>query len=258
MQARPFSFLFAITYFGARFKGWAVQPGQPTVQGKLEKVLRFVLGHDDFTILGSSRTDAGVSCRSGFVQIFLREKVDLEVLLPQLNQNLGGDIKLNSVREVSRDFNLIQAVKRKTYRYFFSDSASFHPFASAFLTPVSEINSLERMQENATRFIGNHDFRAFCKASENKTDYEREILEASVYLSEDFQGGFFPEKVYCFEVTGTGFLHHQVRKMVSAIWFFSPEEIQSRLENPTSEWESVPTAPANGLVLWQTVLDLER
>ncbi len=258
MQARPFSFLFAITYFGARFKGWAVQPGQPTVQGKLEKVLRFVFGHDDFTILGSSRTDAGVSCRSGFVQIFLREKVDLEVLLPQLNQNLGGDIKLNSVREVSRDFNLIQAVKRKTYRYFFSDSASFHPFASAFLTPVSEIISLERMQENAAQFIGNHDFRAFCKVSENKTDYVREILEAKVYQSVDFQGAFFPEKGYCFEVTGTGFLHHQVRKMVSAIWFFSPEEIQSRLENPTSEWESVPTAPANGLVLWQTVLDLER
>ena len=258
MQSRPFSFLFAISYFGARFKGWAVQPGQPTVQGKLEKVLRFVLGHDDFTILGSSRTDAGVSCHSGFVQIFLREKVDLEALLPQLNQNLGGDVKLNSVREVSRDFNLIQAVKRKTYRYFFADSGSFHPFASAFLTPVSEINSLEKMQVNASCFVGKHDFRAFCKVSENKTDYEREILEASVYLSEEFQGGLFPEKVYCFQVTGTGFLHLQVRKMVSAIWHFSPEEIQFRLENPASEWEAVPTAPSNGLVLWETVLDLEH
>jgi tRNA pseudouridine38-40 synthase len=114
------------------------------------------------------------------------------------------------------------------------------------------------MQENATQFIGKHDFRAFCKVSENKTDYVREILEAKVYQSVDFQGAFFPEKVYCFEVTGTGFLHHQVRKMVSAIWFFSPEEIQSRLANPERKWESIPTAASNGLVLWQTVLDLER
>jgi len=258
MLSRPYTYLFSISYFGARFKGWAKQKGQPTIQEKLEKVLRYVLGHEDFTTLGSSRTDAGVSCRSGFVQIFLREKVDFEALLPQLNLNLGGEIKLNSVREVSRDFNLIQAVKRKTYRYFFSASASFHPFASAFLTPVSEFNSLHQMQENANHFIGKHDFRAFCKVSENKTDYVREILEAIVYQSVDFQGAFFPEKVYCFEVTGTGFLHHQVRKMVSAICFFSPEEIQSRLANPEQECESVPTASSHGLVLWQTVLDLEH
>jgi tRNA pseudouridine38-40 synthase len=256
MQSRPFSFLFSITYFGARFKGWAVQPGQPTVQGKLEKVLRFVLGHDDFTVLGSSRTDAGVSCRSGFVQIFLREKVELEVLLPDLNLNLGGEIKLNSVRKVLRDFNLIQSVKRKTYRYFFSDSKEFHPFASSLITQVFKINALPQMQENTSMLIGKYDFRAFCKVSENKTDYEREILEAKVYQSKDFNGDFFPENVYCFEVTGTGFLHHQVRKMVSAIWYLTPQEISQRLEKPSENWENIPLASANGLVLWETVLEL--
>ena len=152
-------------------------------------------------------------------------------------------------------FNLIQSVRQKTYRYFFSDSASFHPFASAFLTSVSQINPLEQMQENASLFVGKHDFRAFCRLSGNKADYTREILEAKVFETEAFSTEFSSEKTYCFEVTGTGFLYYQVRKMVYAIWYFSPEEIKSRLENPTHEWETVPTASANGLVLWETVLE---
>lgn len=255
MLSRPFSYLFSVSYFGARFKGWAKQKGQPTVEGKVERVFRYVLGHEDFRILGSSRTDSGVSCRKGFVQVFVREETDFESIMEELNLNLGGEIRFHSVRQISRDFNLIQSVRQKTYRYFFSDSASFHPFASAFLTSVSEINSLDRMQENASLFVGKHDFRAFCRISGNKIDFTREILEAKVFETEAFSTEFSPEKTFCFEVTGTGFLYHQVRKMVYAIWYFSPEKIKSRLENPSQEWETVPTASANGLVLWETVLE---
>lgn len=256
MRSRPYSYLFSISYFGARFKGWAKQTGQPTVEGKLERVFRFVLGHDDFSMIGSSRTDSGVSCREGFLQVFLKEKFEFESLLTELNQNLGGEIRLNSVQEIWRDFNLIQSVKQKTYRYFFSDSESFHPFASASLTWVNGINSLNQIQENAALFVGKHDFRAFCKFSGSKTDFVREVLSARVFESDTFSTEFSPDKFYCFEVNGTGFLYHQVRKMIYAIWYFSPDQIKERLENPEGPWESIPTASANGLVLWETVLDL--
>lgn len=255
MLSRPYSYLFSISYFGARFKGWAKQTGQPTVEGKLERVFRFVLGHDDFSMIGSSRTDSGVSCRSGFLQIFLKEKIEFNLLFADLNQNLGGEMRLNSVQEIRRDFNLIQSVRQKTYRYFFSNSESFHPFASAFLTSVNGINSLEQMQENAELFVGVNDFKAFCKVSDLKTDFVREILSARVFESDTFSTEFSPAKSYCFEVTGTGFLYHQVRKMIYAIWHFSPDQIKERLENPEGSWEPVPTAAANGLVLWETVLD---
>lgn len=254
LLTRPYSYLFSISYYGARFKGWAVQPGQPTVQGKLEKVLRFVLGHEDFTVLGSSRTDAGVSCRSGFVQIFLREKLDLKKSLPDLNFHLGGEIRLNSVREIPRNFNLIDSVTKKTYRYFYSDSDEFHPFASAFVAKTTIANDLSQMQHKASLFLGRHDFRAFCRPSTNKSDYVRTVLSSEIYLTEEFQGVFFPGQVYCFEVTGEGFLHHQVRKMINAIWNFSTEEINQRLENPAADWEPISPAPANGLVLWETEL----
>lgn len=258
MQSRPFSYLFSISYFGARYKGWAIQPGQATVQGKLEKVLKFVLVHDDFSVLGGSRTDAGVSCLGGYVQIFLREKTEMETLLPAINQYLPQDIRLNSVQEVPTNFNLIQSVNQKTYRYYFSNSSKFHPFASAFMFNISGDLNWQIMKESAQIFVGPHDFKAFCTPSPNKTDYVREILSAAIYSSNEFLGQFFPQEIHYLEVTGKGFLHHQVRMMVNAIiktgsgeW--RSDEIRNRLTNPDA-CEKFAPAPANGLVLWETDL----
>lgn len=214
-----------------------------------------MLGHEDFRFIGSSRTDSGVNCRQAYVQLFLNEKMDLESLLPILNINLSGEIVLNSVLEVPREWNLIQSVSKKTYRYFFAEEHGFPPFASAFVSQVHKFSPLESMQEKANLFLGKHDFRDFCKITPNKSDFFREVKEAKVYQSKDFTGDFFPKEVFCFEVTGTGFLYKQVRKMVSAIWHLTSDEIQRRLAHPGKSKEQVPTAPAQGLILWETFLD---
>lgn len=260
MQSRPFSYLFAISYFGARYKGWAPQPNQPTVQRRLERVLRHVLGHADFSLIGVSRTDSGVSCIGGYVQLFLREKIEMVPLVPQFNSHLPQDIQLNSVQEVSPNFNLIQAVKQKTYRYYFSNSISFHPFASAFMVNIPEVLNWEAMKEVCACFVGSHDFKGFCRSSERKTDYWREVLSASIQETKEFMGAIFPEQIFCFEVTGTGFLHHQVRMMMTAVWQggrgeINMQDIANRLGFP-DDFEKFPPAPANGLVLWNTELTI--
>ncbi|UZD24707.1 tRNA pseudouridine(38-40) synthase TruA [Algoriphagus halophytocola] len=259
MQSRPFSFLFSISYFGARYKGWAPQPNQPTVQRRLERVLRHVLGHEDFSLIGASRTDSGVSCVGGFVQIFLREKVEMDSLLLELNVHLPQDIQLNSVQEVPIDFNLIQSVRQKTYRFYFSNSNDFHPFASAFLLNVAGDLNWEKMKEACELFIGEHNFKGFCRPSENKTDYLRKVISARIASSNELLGQFFPDEIFYFEITGTGFLHHQVRMMMYAIWQIGKgemelTEIANRFESPGS-FEKLPPAPANGLVLWETFLN---
>ncbi|WP_057939702.1 tRNA pseudouridine(38-40) synthase TruA [Algoriphagus resistens] len=259
MQSRPFSYLFTITYFGARYKGWAPQPNQPTVQRRLERVIRHVLGHEDFSLIGASRTDSGVSCLSGYVQLFLRKEVEISSFLLLFNEHLPQDIRLNSVEEVSANFNLIHAVQQKTYRYYFANSSEFHPFASAFTVNVSGDLDLDLMKEACQLFVGEHDFKGFCRPSENKTDYVREVLSAGILATKEFLGQFFPTKIYCFQITGTGFLHHQVRVMMSAVWKIGKgememSEITQRFGFP-DEFEKLPPAPANGLVLWETVLD---
>ncbi len=258
MQSRPFSYLFSISYFGARYKGWAIQPGQATVQGKLEKVLKFVLGHDDFSVLGGSRTDAGVSCQGGYVQIFLREKTEMESLLPAFNQYLPHDIRLNFVKEVPSTFNLIQSINHKTYRYYFSNSDEFHLFASAFLINIPSQLDWEKMKKSAQIFVGRYDFQAFCTPSPNKTDYVREVLSAGIYPSTEFLGQYFPQEISYLEITGKGFLHHQVRIIMNSIWGVGKgelaiEDLSQRLTN-AKNLEKIPPAPGNGLVLWETDL----
>jgi tRNA pseudouridine38-40 synthase len=257
MQSKPFSYLFSISYFGARFKGWAKQPEQSTVEGKLERVLRFVLGDRSFTLIGSSRTDSGVSCRKGYVQLFVEETIPFEDLLQTINAHLGGEIRLDSVQEVPRDFNLIQSVYQKTYRYFFAHPEEFHPFASSFVSAVPFANTLTQMQENGQLFVGRHNFKAFCQPSATKLSYEREVESLSVFELRDMPSSFAPSQVFAVEVVGKGFLHHQVRKMVYALWNWDAAQIQERLQSPEKEWPAVPTAPAQGLVLWDTVLNLK-
>ncbi len=254
MLSKPFSYLFSISYFGARFKGWAKQPEQPTVEGKLERVLRFVLEERPFRLIGSSRTDSGVSCRKGYVQLFVEEEIEFEALLDPINIHLGGDIRLEGVEPIARDFNLIQSVHQKTYRYFFASPQNFHPFASSFVSAVPFSNSLDQMQELGSLFVGRHNFKAFCQPSATKSSYERSIEAVRVFELDEMNSSYTPP-VFVVEVVGQGFLHHQVRKMVYAIWNWNAVQIQERLENPEGDWTPVPTAPANGLVLWDTVLE---
>lgn len=257
MLYKPFSYLFSISYFGARFKGWAKQPEQSTVEGKLERVLRFVLEDRNFTLIGSSRTDSGVSCRKGYMQLFVEEAIAFEEMLSTINVHLGGEIRLDAVQEVPRDFNLIQSVQQKTYRYYFAQPEGFHPFASSFIAAVPFANALAQMQENGQLFVGRKNFKAFCQPSATKLSYEREVESVSVFEVIDSPSIYSPAQVFGVEVVGKGFLHHQVRKMVYAIWNWNPAQIQERLERPEEAWPAVPTAPAQGLVLWDTVLKLE-
>ena len=252
---KPFSYLFTIAYYGARFKGWAKQAHQVTVEGKLEKVFCYVLGHQDFRLIGGSRTDAGVSCRQGFIQVFVKQEVLFQALLPTLNAHLEGQILLSQVRQVPRSFNLIQSIHAKTYRYFFSDAAEFHPFASALVCWLSPSHSLEQMRKNAKLFLGEHNFKAFCTASATKNNFVREIKSIDLGEMNLEEGAFFPNQVKYLEITGSGFLHHQVRKMMHAIWHSSSEEIAARLERPDDFWPAAPKAPALGLVLWETHLN---
>ena len=135
MQHKPFSYLFTISYLGAPFKRWAKQPQQPTVEGKLDRVLRFVLGEGACSFISASRTDSGVSCRQGFVQLFAKEELDIEGLLEPINIHLGGEIRLAFVRELPRDFNLIQEVSQKPTATFLRKQQDFLPFPGHLFPP---------------------------------------------------------------------------------------------------------------------------
>jgi tRNA pseudouridine38-40 synthase len=252
MQNRPFTYLFSIQYLGLRYHGWQKQPGVKTIQGSLEKAFRYILGHEDFTILGASRTDSGVSCNRGAFELFLKHEVSSD-LVGKINAYLPSDIRILEMKTVSLDFNIIQDVAWKEYHYHFAFGEKFHPFAAGNLTFFEGFPDVELMKEGAKCFVGKYDFRRFCSIDKVTENYVREIFETKI-TNHPFAGqGFIPESAFTFSVKGAGFLRYQVRIMMGALLDLGLGKISlEELIGAFDSKESGPIAiavPAYGLVL---------
>lgn len=253
MQSRPFTYLFRIRYLGLRYHGWQAQKGVKTIQGTLHRTFRYLLGHEDFTLLGASRTDSGVSCLYGAFELFLREPTDASSLLEQANENLPPDIHLLSCRTVPASFNIIQDVSCKQYGYYFSFGEKPHPFFTGTLAYAGKSLDISLMERGALLFRGKHDFRRFCSPGKNTDDFHREIDYADLLAADRSLVPLVPENTRIFRVRGKGFLMHQVRRMAAALFLLGSGKLSLQmLETALLGTEAAPLAPkapATGLVL---------
>ncbi|MCH7412841.1 tRNA pseudouridine(38-40) synthase TruA [Belliella sp. R4-6] len=253
MQNKPFTYLFYIQYLGLRFHGWQKQPGLKTIQGKLEKVVRYVLGHEDFTILSAGRTDSGVSCHRGAFELFNTADIELALFIHQVNENLPDDIRLLEGKRVSLDFNIIQDVIAKEYRFYFSTGEKFHPFAAGNLTYFSGEFDIDSMKAAADIFVGEHDFRRFCAKQKQSDNYRRQIFESEILEDKLILTDGTQLKRYCYRVKGKGFLMHQVRLIMGSLLEIGKGIInKGDIEEALKSQETSPLSgkvPANGLVL---------
>ena len=105
-----------VEYDGSNLCGWQRQNNGPTVQEHLENAIRSMT-HDETTILGASRTDAGVHAL-GQCFIFQTEKsISPFGFRRGINTFLPEAIALRSVEEVSNTFHPRYDAKGKHYRY---------------------------------------------------------------------------------------------------------------------------------------------
>ncbi|KEO74942.1 tRNA pseudouridine(38-40) synthase TruA [Anditalea andensis] len=262
MQNRPHTYLFWIQYLGFRYHGWQKQPNLKTIQGRLERVIRYVLGHDNFSILAAGRTDSGVSCENGAFELFNIDPIIIGAFIEEVNISLPDDIRLLSGQVVSSKFNIIQDVQSKEYRYYFTHGEKPHAFVAGNMAWVHGTLDIGLIEKAVDAFIGEHDFRRFCSKNKNTDNYVRKISEAEIIVVDPVFGNLYPEKVYCFRVKGTGFLMHQVRMMVGALFLIGQgkltrEDIKEALVSP-DHLPLAGKAPAHGLVLNNIWFDENR
>ncbi len=226
----------------------------------VQKTVRFVLEHDRFKILASGRTDAMVSACDMAVELFVQESIDEQDFLKAFDHNLPPDIRANSIRKISKDFNVIQNAKRKKYGYFFSFGRKAHPFSAALIATFRENLDIKLMQEGAKLFEGNHDFRKYCTRPSANTITQRQIIRSEVIPNEQFIANFFPKTSYVYEVESAGFMRNQVRLMMGQLVLLGRQEIdlqQLKRSLIQSEGEHLHyIAPASGLMLLS--LDYEK
>lgn len=155
-----------LTYDGTPFHGWQIQPGLPTVQGRLAQALHHITGE---TVLpqGSGRTDTGVHALGQVATFSLASPIPASNLHRALNRALPSSIRVLFLESVPADFHARHSALRKTYEYRIfptSPTRICSPMLAPFVWDCHHALDLDRLQQAATHILGTHDFTSFAAA----------------------------------------------------------------------------------------------
>ena len=210
-----------VAYLGWEYNGLARQINTPeTVE---EVVLQgcerccLIYSAQDYKITRCGRTDKGVSAFSQVVSLYMRSKIDDSSLngkmadgkvpeeydyITMLNNVLPPFIRVLAWAPVGLEFDARFQVLYRSYKYFF---------------PRCDLD-IEAMRGALGRFLGEHNFRAFCKADRTleEPNFNRTITYLSIDpVSEDTNNPAL--SVYSLTILGHAFLWHQIRNMVCVL-----------------------------------------
>ncbi|EPY51420.1 tRNA-pseudouridine synthase [Schizosaccharomyces cryophilus OY26] len=200
---------FRFAYCGWDYNGLAYQTEPtplPTVEGKIfEALLKAHLIESPATCNFSrcGRTDKGVSAMGQVISLNVRHSERRPIVYCDvLNRILPSDIRITGYAVPPPEFNARFSCKQRHYKYLFTKS---YPGGTL---------DIDRMNEAAALYLGEHDFRNFCKidASKQITNYHRRILSSKIICVDP------TTELYAFDLQGTAFLWHQVRCMVAVLF----------------------------------------
>ncbi len=242
-----------LAYDGSDFRGWQVQPDQPTIQGELSDAIERVTS-ERVLPQGSGRTDAGVHAVGQVASFCLAAPIPPATLVRALNRTLPESIRVLSAEIAPPGFHARHSAVEKTYEYRIFRGDICPPTLARYVYALNWPLDVEAMTRAARDVLGEHDFSSFAAndpdASERGADTAREqeslrsIVESRWTEVED---------LLIYRVTGSGFLHHMVRNLVGTFLevgrgAMAAESIPGVLA-ARSRTAAGPTAPARGLFL---------
>ena len=255
MFDKRYYYLIKLQYLGYRFHGWQKQPDVKTIHLMIDRTLKYILGDIRFKTLGAGRTDAMVSANEAALELFIYNEplTDFDAFLELFNHNLPQDIRALSIKEVGKEFNVIQDSKLKEYHYVFSQGQKNHPFCAPIITTILEPLDVELMKKGAKLFEGKHNFKTYCYKATNKGEYIRTIVASELIDNNIYTANFFPEESYVLKVVGKGFMRNQIRLMMGCLIKLGRGEVTLDYIKNTLKDDSTEVmdyiAPASGLIL---------
>jgi|SaaInlStandDraft_4_1057021.scaffolds.fasta_scaffold06240_3 tRNA pseudouridine38-40 synthase len=246
-----------VAYDGTNYHGWQEQPHNITVATQLKKSF-FNAFKKDVSIVGASRTDAGVHALGQVARCKTDLDIDQQKIFNAWNYHLPNDIVIRSIEKVDpKTFHPLKNVTQKTYYYhvFLKRPLPFVSKYGWFWKFINKVD-IEKFKKALQLFVGTHDFGSFVKIDkETSTELTTERTIDSIKVEK-------LNKLNALRITikGKSFLHFQIRRMIGAALDvaknkeLSLDYIKNMLISPKAQ-QCYVKANGNGLCLRKIIYE---
>lgn len=248
-----------LSYNGAPFFGWQIQPSHISVQEVLEKCLSLLLHQERISITGCGRTDTGVHASCYYAhfdidQVF--DKARCQRITDQLNNFLPKDIVIHRLFAVRDNAHARFDAESRSYQYFISTKKNPFTYPQRYFS-FRDLDVV-KMNEAAALLLKNDDFTSFSKVHTQVNNFICHVTEAHWQQQGDD---------LIFTITANRFLRNMVRAVVGTLLEvglhrISVEDFQNII-NQKNRCEAGTSVPACALFLtdvrynWHEILPNE-
>jgi tRNA pseudouridine38-40 synthase len=229
--------ILTLEYDGTPFRGWAAQPGLPTVESVLREALAETFASAE-SLAVAGRTDTGVHALGQIVSVDVEGGPALDRVAAALNPRLPDEIKVVSAAAAPEGFHARHSARSRTYRYRLFTRSTPSPFERRRSWWLPRPLEGDALAAAAAALCGEHDFRAF-----TPTQTSHDVFVRVVEWAEWIRRGDHLD----FEITANSYLRHMVRSLVGTM-VEAPDSIPELLDGGLRS-EVGTTAPPWGLYL---------
>ena len=241
------NFRMTLSYDGTRYNGWQRQGNTPdTIQGRLEAVLSDLLDQP-VEVAGSGRTDAGGPAPQQPASLPPRPAQHPPARRRPRPAPPPGDIGVLTLEEAAPRFHARLSCRGKTYVYRVWNSETPNVFERRYVCALPQPLDTAAMQRAAAPLCGTHDYTSFCANRRMKKSAVRTVDAITVERrGEEVRLTF----------SGDGFLYHMVRILTGTLLEVGlgqrDADTMPAILAARDRSAAGPTAPARGLILWET------
>lgn len=227
-------FFIYLSYDGAQYHGWQIQPNGTSVQEVMQNALSTLL-RETIDIVGAGRTDAGVNakmmvahfdCSDKAVSVIMQDGGEAEALLhgvcagrtdmavatrtfiKKMNRILPPDIAVHKVVPVRADAHARFDAISRTYHYYVTTEKS--PFSRYYAYRFPQPLDFALMNEAASRLFDYIDFTSFSKLHTDVKTNNCRIMKAEWIQLSDVE--------WMFTIKADRFLRNMVRAVVGTLF----------------------------------------